>query len=435
MRSAVDDMRLWKQRLFHPTYTHRGKQIQQPELAVRLQKGGIRHTFNLNTANQDKAARRAVQIYASLLAIGWPETLKRFGVEKPTAAVSARRVTIGQYLAAAEAVFDRKPQSFRLYATYLRRIISDMFRIDGGKARWDYRAGGRDAWVRKVDAIRLATLTPAKLQAWRVGFVRRAADPAARASAMRSSNSYLRCARALFSPKIVAFVSEKIALPNPLPFQGVKIERPRAPKYQGQINVSALIVAAKNELQDEAPDAYIAFLLAIGAGLRKGEIDSLRWQQVNFERQTLRLEISPHGDLKTQEAADEVEIDEALASELRAHMSQSRGHFVIASTRPAKIKLAGQYYRCQETFQTLYSWLRGKGISDKKPLHVLRKEFGSIINQRHGLYAASAALRHRNISTTAGHYVAHKDRIIFPFGDLLTGIRPVPKPASAGAAA
>jgi integrase len=296
-----------------------------------------------------------------------------------------------------------------------------------------YRAGGRDAWVKKVDAIRLAALTPAKLQAWRVGFIKRAADPAARASAIRSSNSYLRCARALFSPKIVTFASEKIALPDPLPFQGVKVERPRAPKYQGQINVPALIVAAKNELQDKAPDAYIAFLLAIGAGLRKGEIDTLRWQQINFERQTLRLEISAHGDLKTQGAADEVEIDEALANELRTHMGRSKGHFVIASTRPAKVTLARQYYRCQETFETLYSWLRGKGISDRKPLHVLRKEFGSIINQRHGLYAASAALRHRNISTTAGHYVAHKDRIMFPLGDLLGGIRPLPEPAGAAA--
>ena len=78
LRSAVDDIRFWKQRLFHPSYTRGGKQIRQPELAVRLQKAGIRHTFKLNTANQDKAARKAVQIYASLLAVGWPETLKRF---------------------------------------------------------------------------------------------------------------------------------------------------------------------------------------------------------------------------------------------------------------------------------------------------------------------------------------------------------------------
>src|SRR4029077_939618 len=104
---------------------------------------------------------------------------------------------------------------------------------------------------------------------------------------------------------------------------------------------------------------------------------------------------------------------------LRAQMPRSKGAFVIASAQPGKAGLSGQYYRCQETFELLYAWLRGKGVKDKKPLHVLRKEFGSIINQRHGLYAASAALRHRNISTTAGHYVANKSRIMFEFGDLL----------------
>src|SRR5262249_52359245 len=91
-----------------------------------------------------------------------------------------------------------------------------------------------------------------------------------------------------------------------------------------------------------------------------------------------------------------------------------------------RVTLNGQYYRCQPTFERLYAWLRGKGVDDKKPLHVLRKEFGSVINQKHGLYAASAALRHRNISTTAGHYVANKGRIMFDFGELLSrlAIRP-----------
>jgi len=90
--------------------------IRTSNLLIRVQKAGIRHTFNLNTANQDKAARKAIQINASLIAVGWPETLARFGVEKPSKTISARTVTLGQYVAAAEAVFDRKPQSFRLYA-------------------------------------------------------------------------------------------------------------------------------------------------------------------------------------------------------------------------------------------------------------------------------------------------------------------------------
>jgi integrase len=426
-RSAIDDTRFWKSRLFHPAYTRDGNRIQQAELAIRIQKGGIRRAFNLNTANRDKAARKAAEIYAHLTALGWKETLARYAVATSSERIAASKVTVGDYLAAAEAVFDRKPKTFRLYAAYFRRIVAEIFGIDGGKARWDYRAGGRDEWVKRINAVRLAAIAPAKLQEWRVAFIKRASDPAARASAIRTSNSYLRCARCLFSQKMAQVVSEKLELPDPLPFVGLKIERARAPKYQGRIDVPVLITAARNELREADPNAYICLLLAIGAGLRKGEIDSLQWRQINFNRQKLRVEVSEHGDLKPEESADEVEIDDALAAELRAHMARTKGPFVVGDRRRPRIKFGGQYYRCQTTFERLYAWLRSKGITDKKPLHVLRKEFGSIINQRHGLYAASAALRHRNISTTAGHYVAHKSRIMFDFGDLLSGptVRPL----------
>jgi integrase len=426
-RSAIDDTRFWKQRLFHPAYTRDGVRSEQPEFAVRLQRDGTRHTFNLSTANRDKAARKAVEIYAHLVTAGWPDTLARFARNPDAGRLAAAKVTVGDYLAAAEAVFDGKPKTFRLYATYLRRIVSEIFGIDGGKARWDHRSGGRDAWVKKINAIRLVAITPAKLQEWRVRFIKRVTNPAARASATRSSNSYLRCARSLFSPKIVRFVAERLELPDPLPFSGIKIDRPRAPKYQGRIDVPLLITAALNELRETDSDAYLVLLLAIGAGLRKGEIDSLRWQQIDFRRQTIRIEVSEHGDLKTDESAAEVEIDDALTNELRAYMPGRKIPFVIGSPRGPRVHFGGQYYRCQPVFERLYAWLRAKGIDDKKPLHVLRKEFGSIINQRHGLYAASAALRHRNIATTAGHYVANKSPIMFEFGDLLTApsIRPL----------
>jgi hypothetical protein len=67
----------------------------------------------------------------------------------------------------------------------------------------------------------------------------------------------------------------------------------------------------------------------------------------------------------------------------------------------------------------LPAWLRGKGITSRKPLHELRKEFGSLINQRHGLFAASQALRHSDISTSARHYVAKKERLTAGLGKLL----------------
>jgi integrase len=60
----------------------------------------------------------------------------------------------------------------------------------------------------------------------------------------------------------------------------------------------------------------------------------------------------------------------------------------------------------------LVQWLRGKGITRKNPLHELRKEFGSIINEKDGLLAASHALRHASYLTTAAIYVENRSTAV-----------------------
>ena len=59
------------------------------------------------------------------------------------------------------------------------------------------------------------------------------------------------------------------------------------------------------------------------------------------------------------------------------------------------------------------------GVVSKKPLHTLRKEFGTQIHARYGLLAASEALRHGGVSVTARHYIENKQRSVLGFGHLL----------------
>jgi hypothetical protein len=63
--------------------------------------------------------------------------------------------------------------------------------------------------------------------------------------------------------------------------------------------------------------------------------------------------------------------------------------------------------------------LRSHGVISSKPLHTLRKEFGSQIHARYGLLAASEALRHGGVSVTARHYIENKQRSVLGFGHLL----------------
>jgi hypothetical protein len=52
----------------------------------------------------------------------------------------------------------------------------------------------------------------------------------------------------------------------------------------------------------------------------------------------------------------------------------------------------------------LTGWLRDHGIEVDKPIHVLRKEFGSRINPKCDIHAASMALWHADIGITAQFY-------------------------------
>ena len=54
-----------------------------------------------------------------------------------------------------------------------------------------------------------------------------------------------------------------------------------------------------------------------------------------------------------------------------------------------------------------------------KPLHELRKEFGSQLCAKYGIYAASRMLRHADIAITAQHYLDPKERTTIGMGNLL----------------
>jgi hypothetical protein len=63
----------------------------------------------------------------------------------------------------------------------------------------------------------------------------------------------------------------------------------------------------------------------------------------------------------------------------RGYHNKAKGTFVIPSDRIPKTVTRGDYYRCESHFDSLNAWLRSKGVNTQKPLHTLRKEYGSLI--------------------------------------------------------
>ena len=240
---------------------------------------------------------------------------------------------------------------------------------------------------------------------------------------MTSCNSTLRQARSLFGKKIARFVP----LAEPPPFQHVEFFPRQSAKYFSRIDAKALLTRARDELVESDSPAFLVVLIALAAGLRKGEIDTLCWHQIDFERGLIRVEDTDMASLKSADSRGEVPIDASVVELLRGFHARAAGAFVIeGGDGVSGPRMWGRNYRVQGVFDRVTAWLRKHGVTAKKPLHELRKELGALITAEHGIYAASRVLRHADLSTTAAHYTDLKTRPTIPVGEWLTPGNVVP---------
>jgi len=412
----------WEQRLYKNSYTRDGKSEEVTGWAVKIQYLGIRKTFTFETPNRRLASAKARDLYLDIVAKGWNTSLAH---HKPEMAVRKDDPTVGEFLAEVGAKSGLGARTLQYYCCCLRKIVAGIAAIKAGPEKFDHRTGGNQAWRQTIEAIRLSSISPEKVQAWKVQYLREAgSSPSALQSARRTVNTYIRCGRALFTSRTLKFVT--VRLPSPHPFEGITLEKSGSMRYQSHIDAKSLVAAARNELKSQHPESYKAFLLGLFCGLRRAEMDGLEWTAFDWERNLIRLSNTAVLRLKSDDSQAEVEADRELLNELRALQAANTSAFVLSSKLHPRPGSHGQYYRCQRVFEHLIGWLRAKGIKSNKPLHDLRKEFGSLINQKHGLYAAAQALRHSDITTSARHYIARKERVTVGLGALLEapGVQP-----------
>lgn len=406
----------WLARIAKPKNS-RGEE--SPHFGMQLKFRGRRLYFSLGTSNRNAAAARAAAIYGDLLAVGAEATLAK---HRPDTAAPEQSATVGEWIAAARAVSETNPSTFAFYARSLRKIVGDILAVKRTKARFGPRRGGAAAYRATIDAASLDILTAAAVQQWRLNYVRTASNPAEERSRMTTANSTIRQARSLFAEKVCRFISD-CRLPDPPPFHRVEFFPRQSAKYFSRIDAKELLQKAHRELSEANPPAFVTMLLALSAGLRRGEIDGLTWGQVDFDRQLLRVEPTAQASLKTTDSRAEVPIDEHVASVLRGFYAKAGGKpsgFVIkgAGSDGGQTKW-GQHYRADSVFTYLTDWLRKNGVTAKKPLHELRKELGALVTAEHGIYAASRVLRHADVSTTARHYTDLKTRPVVNIGQWL----------------
>jgi integrase len=403
------DVRYWKERIYKSVSGH----VTGDNFLVRLHKDGKRAAFGLYTSNRDEAANKARRMYADLMTGGWDFMLEKHRPKAPEPPDPAKNedLTFGEYIALVRSKNLRSEKAINSYAMRLRGIIADILDIRSTKK---YGAG-RNAWTDKVDSVPLSAITPDMIRQWKKDQIAKAPNVLARKHATTSVNSTLRQARSLFGErKVLKFIQ----IPHN-PFKDVAFEPRMDMRFHGVgIDAPTLLRRAMKELGTEEQKAFI---LAIATGLRRKEADLLEWSSFNFAESTITVRPTENYGLKTEQSSATMGLEPQFTVLFRGWYAQRQGSFVLESERPPRPDAQYFYYRCDSTFDSLVEWLRLQGIDQDKPFHTLRKMFGSCVVEKHGLFAASSALRHTSVTLTSEYYLDHSVRKTSGLGSVLSG--------------
>jgi integrase len=447
---------------------------------VQIHHAGERGNFTFEK-NSETATEQARQIFNMIRRDGWTAAREKYS-PRATSELRAKeekaRVeglggrietpTIGDLIQEAAKVASHcRPASFHSYCKALRFLASELFEVPDteqipvatkkkrkGKPQLirvknlkrDYRGGGLKKWRAVIDAFPLSDITKERVEKWRMEYLARAGDPAARDHAKVSFNKTMRCAKALFSKKrglgFLPKLEGRLVFPTPLPLSDIPLEKEPPPTYRSKIDPGEILQAGLVELQNQKPEVFKALILTLVLGLRRAEADTLLWRQVDFKKGEVLIEPTEHYGLKSYNSAGVIALDSqtlAFFKTWKANAEEARKGkageaakpvFVMESPLMPKPDARTPVWRCKDTFTELLAWLRGKGVNDRKPIHTLRKEAGTIlIRQGAGIEYVAKYLRHSDIKVTLKHYSdLTQNRTAVDLGALLPPVEPVKFP-------
>jgi integrase len=413
----------WSDRVFKfKRKNAKGVMVTDADYSCQLAFGGRRERFQLHTPNAASAASKAAAIYRDVAGKGWEEALR---IHKPRSVPKVEtlpRATVGRLIESSMRLSTARRESLDTYAKALRRIVAGVFEI-GGTAKFNASRVGYADWLKKIDSIPLADLSPAAVLAWRNKFIASASTPVARGRASVTVNSLLRNAKALLSKKVRPFIEAEMLLPSPLFFEQIsKVEEPPL-RYYSTIDAAAILRAAKEKLATEDVESFKLLLLTLVCGLRRSEADTLLWSQFDFGRRVLMIQDTEFKRLKSKDSAGDIDLEPELCALLQSYMAKARSTFVLESPPGVRVRemadRKSRGYRCHHTQARLIVWLRKQGVHGIRPIHILRKEIGSLIASRDGIWQASRYLRHSDISITSKLYSDKKIPVTAGLGAML----------------
>jgi len=215
-------------------------------------------------------------------------------------------------------------------------------------------------------------------------------------------SAQIRAARSIFKNDALAFWEKcGVRLCNPFAKMGEK-EKPRRAEYTPIAQECRERIL--NDLKELPARQQMIVHLALGAGLRRGEIDAARVTWLTKQKTNTVLTVKSGYGFKTKSGKDRsILIPHTLADQLaelrKSCVIDKADPFLIpsGSNKVGKIRLDAQ-------FRAILPWLAERGITEVKALHGLRREAGSVVATAHGMLQAQKFLGHASIVTTESYY-------------------------------
>jgi integrase len=203
----------------------------------------------------------------------------------------------------------------------------------------------------------------------------------------RTFASAISAASGVFKRSALAYYKAR-SIPLHNPFSGLEIVKPKVSPY---VPISAEIrEKIWNDCQTELdpPNALIV-LMALGIGMRRSEIEAAtpEWFSRQQDKVLVHIREEKHFQPKTGESGV-VPIAISLYDTLLRLRGESESSYFVASD--SEKTGAGRIW---ERVRVVNRWLKEKGLNNRKPLHALRKECGSLVAKSMGILEASKVLR------------------------------------------
>jgi len=406
-----------------------GLQVQVPDWQVRLKHLGRSMWFNLKTANAAEAAVKARDIYISLIANGWEAALEKF---KPQTE-KRDNLTVEEFtdLYREKIELVEYPPIIRTVERYVGCLL---------------------LICKLVGIKRIARLTEEKVAAFKQKYLKRGQEKGRDETSVKlTCNSHLRGAAALYSKQMMkAYATAGFVVVNP--FEGQLLRRIELKPYtplprelldsiwtdsaklrDGDPDAPAPLKPPKktkprrrqkmrpHQAADDSPrwcepdwrkphpEAYTILLLELGIGLRREESDKYQWDWFftgHDGRRYIEVKKTEYFTPKGKRRRI-IPVEPVLWTALQEGR-QDVTPFIVPGNMPIiytrKTAPKNIAYRCERHHRTLVAWLRKKGITDRKPCHLLRKEFGSYVATSFGLFVAQRLLGHSSPAVTDAFY-------------------------------